>query len=146
MAEKVSRYEAIQFVCFEVKGKDLNPDKVNPIIQEFHIKLDNFRYKEPPLTIFPTAVDEFKIQEISDSLLIGSYQIRWEIVDLDGETAMYRKNNDIRPLLTREMMKIEVKGWERGSRRIKMKIINSRFSDELKTGIWPNVRPEIVTF
>ena len=146
MPERVLRYEAIHHVCFEITGRELNPEKVNPIIGRFHDKLLAFRYDYPPFRICPTAVNEFKIQEVSNSLLIGSYQIRWEIIDTDFEGAMYRKNNMIRPLLTKQMRAIEVKGWERGSRRIKMKIINSRFSDEIKRGVWPNERAEVITF
>lgn len=146
MPEKVLRYEQIMFICWEITGRDLNPKKVNPIIKKFHDQLNDFFYEVYPFKIVPTAVDEFVVQEISGSLLIGSYMVRWEIIDLDGETAMYRKNNDIRPLLTREMMKVQVKGEIRGSRRIVMRMINSRFSDEIKEGIWPGSKPQVLTF
>lgn len=134
------RYEAIQHICWEVSGKDLNPDKVNPIIHDFHTRLDDFHYKKPPFIIIPTAIDEFEIQEVSDSLLIGSHQIRWEIIDTNFEGAISRKNNEVRPLLTREMMKIQVKGNIRGSRRIVIRIVNTRFQGEFKEGEWPDFK------
>ena len=143
MPKEVLRYDLIQHICFEISGKDLNPDKANPVIKEFHGRLDDFHYESDPFIVNPTAIDEFKIREIDGSRLIGSYQIRWEIIDLDKENAMYRKNSEIRPLITRLVSKISV---ERGlASKIILKVVNSRFNDEFKEGVWPDSNLQDIT-
>ncbi len=136
MYEEVLRYDLIFHLCFEISGKDLNPDKVNPIIAEFHTKLDDFYYKSHLFIIVTVAVDEFKIREIDTTKVIGSYQLRIEIIDLQKENAMDRKNSEIRPLITMLVSKIRV---ERGVVfETVLKVVNGRFSDEFKEGIWPD--------
>lgn len=137
MPEKVLRYDLVQHICFEITGQDLNPSKVNPLIEEFHNKLDNFRYESHPFKIVPIAVDEFSFKEIDSSKVIGSYQIRFEIIDMVKENAMFRKNNNIRPLITRLVKGIKVEGEKVYGYSISVKVINSRFDDEYQHGIWP---------
>lgn len=134
MSEEILRYDLIFHLCFEILGKDLNPEKVNPIINEFHNKLNDFYYKSTPFIIVTTAVDEFKIREINNTKVIGEYQLRIEIIDVGREGAMDRKNSEIRPLISRLVSKIKV---ERGLvSEIILKVVNSRFDDEFADGLW----------
>ena len=130
-------YEAIQHICFKISGKNLSAKMVNPIIKNFHDKLNDFYYESHPFKIVPVAVDEFKIREIDTSKIIGSYQIRWDVIDMVKEDAMFRKNNEIQPLITRLVKKIGV-GIGTEDSRIIIKVINSRFNDEFKEGVWPD--------
>ena len=140
---EIVRYDLIQHICFEISGRDLKPDKANPVIGEFHDRLDNFHYESDPFIIAPTAVDEFKIKEIDSTRIVGSYQIRFEVIDLDKENAMFRKNSEIRPLITRLVSRIRV---ERGlGSKIILKVVNSRFSDEFKEGVWPDSNLQDIT-
>lgn len=143
MSKEVSRYDLIFHLCFEISGKDLEPDKVNPVIAEFHTKLDDFYYKSEPFIIVTIAVDEFKIKEIDTTKIIGSYQLRIEIIDVGGEGAMNRKNSEVRPLIIRLISKIKV---ERGLvSEIILKVVNSRFNDEFKEGVWPDSSSHAIT-
>jgi len=141
MPKDVLRYDLIQHICFEISGKNLSPKIVNPLIHDFHDKLDNFRYLSHPFKIVPIAVDTFVVKESDSSKVIGSYQIRWDVIDMVKEDAMFRKNNEIRPLITRLVKKIGV-GIGTEDSRIIIKVINSRFSDEFKEGIWPDSIPQ----
>ena len=143
MPKEVLRYDLIQHICFEISGRDLNPDKANPVIKEFHDRLDDFHYESHPFKIFPVAIDEFKIKEIDSTRIVGSYQIRFEVIDLDKENAMFRKNSEIRPIITRLVSRIRV---ERGlGSKIILKVVNSRFNDEFKEGVWPDFNLQDIT-
>ena len=142
MPKDILRYDLIFHLAFLITGEDLNPDKVNPVIAEFHSKLDDFRYESYTFKLLPTAIDEFKIKEIDSTKIIGSYQLRIEIIDVGGEGVMYRKNSEIRPLISRLASNMKV---ERGlSSKIILKVVNSRFDDEFKKGIWPDYEPQAV--
>lgn len=140
MPKDIIRYDLIFHLAFLITGKDLNPLKVNPVIKEFHNKLDDLFYESFPFKFLPTAIDEFKIKEIDTTKIIGSYQLRIEIIDVGGEGAMFRKNSEIRPLISRLVSRIKV---ERGlASKIILKVINSRFNDEFQEGIWPDSTPQ----
>lgn len=134
---EILRYDLIQHVCWQVSGKNLSPKIVDPLIGDFHDKLDNFRYDSYPFRIAPLAVDTFMAKEINSSKVIGSWMIKWDIVDLDKENSTFRMNNEIKPLITRLIRKM---GSEIGMKdyRITIKIVNSRFQGEFKEGIWPD--------
>jgi len=137
MLEDVVRYDLIFHLCFEVSGKTLSPKIVNPLIGDFHDKLDNFYYESYPIKIRPALIDSFMFKEIDSSKVIGSWQIKWDIIDIVKGGAMFRKNNLIKPLLTRLVKKI---GVEIGMKDFKiiMRIINTRFQDDFKEGVWPD--------
>jgi len=141
MPEDVVRYDLIFHLCFEVSGKNLSPKIVNPLIGDFHDKLDNFYYESYPLKIRPALIDSFMFKEIDSSKVIGSWQIKWDIIDTVKGGAMFRKNNLIKPLLTRLVSKIGVVIGT-GDSRIIIKVINSRFDDEFKEGVWPDFTPQ----
>jgi len=131
---EIVRYDLIFFLCFEVIGKNLSPKIVNPLIGNFHDKLNNFRYESYPLKIVPAIVDSFMVKE-RGSKVIGSWQIKWDVMDFNKEDAMFRKNNKIKPLITRLISRM---GVEIGMKdfRIVLRIINSRFQDDFKEGEW----------
>lgn len=136
MAEIV-RYNFIQHVCFEVSGRDLSPKIVDPIIGNLHDKLDNFYYESHPFKIRPMTIDGFMAKE-RGSKVIGSWQIKWDIIDLEKEDAMERKNNKVKPLITQLVKRM---GVEIGMKqfRVVIRIVNSRFEGEFKDGIWPDL-------
>lgn len=130
------RYELIQHICWHVEGKKLNPDKVNPVIGDFHTLLDNLKFKHGSISASPTAVDEFFCEEIDTTLLRGKYQIRWEIIDNEPGWEN-RQNNVIRPELTRFVEEIEMENGLTYGKKITVRMVNSRFDGDLKNGLWP---------
>lgn len=134
------RYQFYQFVCWEIAGKNLNKriDDVNSLIREFHIHLDNLRFRESYVSAYPSAVDEFFIEEIDTTLLRGKYQIKWEVYDSDedGEGAN-RFNSKMRPWLTRFVEAIRLDNGLKYGKKITISVVNSRFQGDVAHGVWP---------
>lgn len=130
-------YDKIQFICFEVTGKGLNPKKVNPVLASFHEKLLAIRIKDDPWRIHPEVVDDLVIEEVDTTKLIGQYTIRWSICDTDEAGWIDRKNNSIEPLLTNVIGKVRLDNNGRYGKRIEIKVMNSRFQGEVRQGRWP---------
>jgi len=130
-------YDKIQFICFTIEGKGLNPRKVNPVLSAFHDHLLAFRYNYDPWRIHPEVVDDLVIEPIDTTLLLGQYSIKWSICDIDEAGAIDRLNNSIEPLLTNEIMKIQMDNGMRYGKRISVAVTKSRFQGEVRQGRWP---------
>lgn len=131
----VGRYEIPMSLCFEVRRKrgQLSPATVNPALAEFRDLLCKAKIIDGSLRAYPAVVDEFRLEERADRLL-GSYELKWEVSDMDAAGRADRFNNRIRPLLAQEVRKIVLEG----NKSIAIRIIDTCFQGEVKHGdSWP---------
>ncbi len=143
---EVNMYDMYQHICFEVRGKGLNPNRVNPVLEKFREKLLAYRFEEDGLKAFPDVVDEFIYNEVDTSLLRCSYQIKWRIVDNDAGKRTDRFNNEIKPKLRNEMQGFRLEKVEKYNRKISIEVVNSAFQGEVKRGAWPQEHMAIVMY
>ena len=71
--------EFLMFVCFEVRGTNLDGQQVNPLLRSFRKQLENFRLKEGEMKAWPIRVDEFQSELIDSTCVLCSQNIHWNI-------------------------------------------------------------------
>ncbi len=85
-----------KFCCFDPNGA--SPQKVNPLIRKMHKALANFKLEDGYVKGYVVVIDEFEHWQKSPNLLLGSWKLRLEILDLNsdsGATGRFNVSNDL---------------------------------------------------
>lgn len=140
-------YDAYMEICFEVRGSGFNPrspsvvERVNEELRAFRQKLEALKVEEGPLVARVERVDEFNSELKDFSNILCSQKLYWAIVD-SGPGWADRKNNHLQPLLHKRVRALTHDNGQPFSDRIEIRVVDSVFPGEPKTGPWP---PEKVT-
>jgi len=124
-------------ICVEASGKrsKLNPETINPLLEEFKSNLEEFKINEKDLLITVDTVDDFWFEErLSEGRVLFSWWLKFNIRD-SSPNAVSRFNNEMRPMLARIIRNYSLKG-----KGIQLKVINSRFQGDFQEGHWPKER------
>jgi len=132
-----TNYELSMKICASATSskRKLNPQNLNPILEKFKSNLEQFKINEPKLLIAIDSMDDFWYEEkLEEERILFSWWLKFSIHD-GRPDAVEKYNNSIRPMLTKIIRAMGLK--ENG---IKLKVINSRFPEEVAEGDWPKER------
>lgn len=125
-----SNYEIFLEVALEAVRKNggLNPDLVNPVLEQMRLKLDNFKIVEGPLKISADTIDDFNSEEDrARGRLLISYKAKFNVRDT-GPLAAERFNNYTRNRLRTGLLALKVEG----KAGVIVRVIDTCFQGELK--------------
>jgi len=117
-------------ICFEVRGRNLDSRKVNPLLRKFRKQLEDYRLKEGEIKAWPKRVDEFQHELVGTDLAICSQHILWQIYDPAGFG-----RERIQPRLLKDMRKQNLVEAE-----ISIQMTDAVFQGSHRHGRWPRDR------
>jgi len=132
-----TNYELSMKICVSATAKKskLNEKDINPLLEKFKINLEGFKIDERQLLVTVDSVDDFWYEEkLEEGRVLFSWWLKFNIRD-NRPDAVEKYNNEIRPMLTKIIRAMGLK--ENG---IKLKVINTRFPEEVAQGDWPKER------
>lgn len=129
-------YELLMFICFEVRGKNLDAREINPLLQRFRQQLERYKFEEREILAWPMRVDEFNSELVDSTWLLCSQQIRWTVYNPKG-----RSHSDIEVQLLNGMLSQKLE-----DKKVSIQMSKAIFSGNAKIGRWPEERLAVVTF
>jgi len=136
---QMANYELIGQVALEAVRdswwgeNSLHPDLVNPVLEEMKKKLANLHLEKDSLKISLQELDNFRY-EIKAGKVIFAYDLKFYVTDGPGRVDRY--NNFVRPFIKQELKKLQTKKG-----KIKVRVTDVIFQEEIKTGDnWPRER------
>jgi len=117
-------------ICFEVRGRNLDSRKVNPLLRKFRKQLEDYRLKEGEIKAWPKRVDEFQHELVGTDLAICSQNILWGVSSPRGIC-----DAGIQPRLLRDMRIQNLVEAE-----ISIQITDAIFQGSHRHGRWPRDR------
>lgn len=127
--------EFLMFVCFEVRGTNLDGQQVNPLLRSFRKQLENFRLKEGEMKAWPIRVDEFQSELIDSTCVLCSQNIRWNIYNPTGFSYDRIQVKLLRDILTQGLKDEEAS--------ITIRMTDALYQGSHRHGRWPK---EAITF
>ncbi|MCK4814785.1 hypothetical protein KA005_03370, partial [bacterium] len=122
-------HEFLMFVCFEVRGNNLDSRQVNPLLRKFRTQLKDYRLEEDGMKAWPVRVDEFASELVHPSWLLCSQQILWNIYNPVGfsyDRIQARMLNDV---LKQRLEDKEIS--------VSIQMRNAFYNGSLRQGRWP---------
>ena len=138
-------YELIQHISFSCRGKNLTPEKCNPLLRQFRRQLESYELREGELFARPAVVDEFQGELVDSTWVLASQQIKWDISD-SKEGWASRANNFIRQRLSKDMMGMKLDNGEKYTKRITITVEQAVFQGEPKVGRWVKEKFSVISF
>jgi len=104
-------------------------------LEAFKKNLEKFEISEPELLVAIDSVDDFWYEKkLEEGKILFSWWLKFNIRD-NRPDAVGHFNNTIRPMLTKIIRSMGLK-----DRGVNLKVINSRFPEEVAEGDWPKER------
>lgn len=122
-------HEFLMFICFEVRGNNLDSRQVNPLLRKFRKQLEDYRLEEDGMKAWPVRVDEFNSELINDTWLLCSHNIRWSISNPTGFSYDRIQVRMLRDMLKQKLVDKEIS--------ISIQMRNAFYNGCQREGRWP---------
>ena len=143
-------YEQIMSICFKLTGKNFDGrDKscvarINEFLRKFRRLVEATKVEKGDLKAWPVTVDEQVFELLDTSTLLGSFQIKWNIVD--GENWASNLNERVRPLIHNALRKMHLWNEQKYGDRLEIFVLDTAFQGSPRTGRWPKSEPMVISF
>jgi len=76
-------------VCYHVRGTNLNPDRVNPLLRRFNQLLKDFKIEDEYHKVSVLTVDDSIFEQVDSSWIKCSTVVRVNVTDFNRQDSMW---------------------------------------------------------
>jgi len=99
------------YLAFEVRGKNLIPKNMNPVLHQFYRLLNDIRFERGSTRIILTDKDPAQFEQLDSTWVKGSIHLNLDIIDYPGQEHMtFGIDHSMGVFLITELMKLKVEG------------------------------------
>ncbi len=132
------------YLAFEVRGKNLIPEKTNPVLHEFYRLLNKIKFERGGLKIVTTDKDPANLEQIDSVWVKGSIHVNMEVINFPGQDHMtFGIDHNTGAFIINEMKKLKVE-----HKGIEINVLEVTFSasDRKFPQVWPRMQETVVSF